>query len=145
MPSEKRAMLAIKNILFPIDFSERDAAPLRLCTPWPNVSARGVTLMSVIQPFWRSACLGRPVGLRRSPVDHGRSSERDLEMRLDGALTREFAESEGGPGGGDRRSGRESSPSYARSEGVDLIMMPTHGYGPFRSLVAGFGNRQGAA
>ena len=27
--------------------------------------------------------------------------------------------------------------SYAREHTIDLIMMPTHGYGPFRSLLIG--------
>jgi nucleotide-binding universal stress UspA family protein len=60
----------------------------------------------------------------------------DLQDRLDGVLVKEFAHLPvqriaelGDPA--------EVITQFAHSEGVDLIMMPTHGYGPFRRLLLG--------
>ena len=60
----------------------------------------------------------------------------DLKERLDSALTRELAHLKvdrvavlGDPA--------QAITQFAHNQGVDLIMMPTHGYGPFRRLLLG--------
>ena len=125
-------MLAIKHILFPIDFSER------CCSAAPFVRAMAqrfgarITLMSVVSPFWQTGA-GDFAGA--IPVDMD-EIKRDLETRLGGALVNEFA------GLAVDRVAEIGDPAetitrYVHSEGADLIMMPTHGYGPFRSLLLG--------
>ena len=62
--------------------------------------------------------------------------KRDMEARLKDAFVKEFADLNvdrvaeiGDPA--------ETITRYAHTQGADLIMMPTHGYGPFRSLLLG--------
>ena len=126
-------MLAIKNILFPIDFSERCCGAAPFVHAMAQRFGARVTLMSALSPFWQSASSGDLSGSLVVDMDE---LKRDLEMRLDSAFTREFADLKvdrvaeiGDPA--------EVITSYAQAKGVDLIMMPTHGYGPFRSLLLG--------
>lgn len=60
----------------------------------------------------------------------------DLQAKLDGALTKEF---EGIPVSRVARLGDSAHliADFVRMNGVDLIMMPTHGYGVFRRLLGG--------
>ena len=124
-------MLAIKHILFPIDFSER------CCSAAPFVQAMAtrfgakITLISALPPVWQTGLGEGPT----MPVDM-EELKRDLETRLRGAFVQEFA------GIPVQRVAEIGDPSevitrFARTQGVDLIMMPTHGYGPFRSLLLG--------
>lgn len=60
----------------------------------------------------------------------------ELKTRLNGALVKEFAHLRV------ERVAELGDPAqvivdFARTNHVDLIMMPTHGYGPFRSLLLG--------
>jgi nucleotide-binding universal stress UspA family protein len=124
-------MLAIKHILFPIDFSER------ICGATPFVEAMAsrfgakVTLMGVLQPFWYGAA--DPSAMVAIDIDE---LQDQLQERLDASLVKELGHlpvqritEVGDPA--------EAITGYAHREGVDLIMMPTHGYGPFRSLLLG--------
>ena len=126
-------MLAIKNILFPIDFSERCCGAAPFVRAMAQRFGARITLMSVLSPFWQTASSGDLSGSLVVDMDE---LKRDLEMRLDGAFTREFADLKvdrvaeiGDPA--------ETITLYAHTQGADLIMMPTHGYGPFRSLLLG--------
>ena len=123
-------MLAIKHILFPIDFSER------CCHAAPFVGAMAerfgakITLISVAAPYWYAGDPGVPMVVDMDEV------KEQLERRLAQSLTREFQNFEvqrvvdiGEPS--------EIITCFAHTEGVELIMMPTHGYGPFRSLLLG--------
>jgi len=125
-------MPAIKHILFPIDFSERSygAAPFVRATA-QRFGAR-ITLMSVVSPFWQTASGDLSAAL---VVDMD-EIKRDLETRLNGTFVQEFA------GLNVDRLAEIGDPAetitrYAHTQGADLIMMPTHGYGPFRSLLLG--------
>jgi nucleotide-binding universal stress UspA family protein len=133
VPSKRGRMLAIKNILFPIDFSERCCGAAPFVRAMAQRFGARITLMSVLSPFWQSASSGDLSGSLVVDIDE---LKRDLEMRLDGAFAREFADltvdrlaEVGDPA--------ETITRYAHTQGADLIMMPTHGYGPFRSLLLG--------
>jgi nucleotide-binding universal stress UspA family protein len=123
-------MLAIKHILFPIDFSERCCG----ATPFVGAMAQRfgakITLISVAAPYWYAGDPGVPMVVDMDEV------KEQLENRLAKSLTQEFRDFEvqrvvdiGEPG--------EAITRFAQTEGVDLIMMPTHGYGPFRSFLLG--------
>jgi nucleotide-binding universal stress UspA family protein len=126
-------MLAIKNILFPIDFSERCCGAAPFVHAMAQRFGARITLMSVVSPFWQTAASGDLSGALVVDMDE---LKRDLEMRLESAFTREFADLTvdrvaeiGDPA--------ESITRYAHTQGADMIMMPTHGYGPFRNLLLG--------
>jgi nucleotide-binding universal stress UspA family protein len=124
-------MLALKHILFPIDFSQRTCAAVPFVDATASRFGARVTLMTVLQPLWYAG--GDPGVPMMVDMDELRD---ELQTRLDTTLVREFAHLEtarivetGDPA--------EAITRFAHSEGVDLIMMPTHGYGPFRSLLLG--------
>jgi len=124
-------MLAIKHILFPIDFSERCCSAAPFVQAMANRFGAKITLISALPPVWQTG-LGEGATI---PVDMN-ELKADLEMRLSGAFVRQFA------GIPVHRVAEIGDPAavitrFAQTEGVDLIMMPTHGYGPFRTLLLG--------
>jgi nucleotide-binding universal stress UspA family protein len=91
-----------------------------------------VTLLGVVQPFYYAA-MGDPGA---AVVVDLEELLQDLKIRLDNSLTQEFA------GLRVDRVAELGDPAkvitdFAHTQGVDLIMMPTHGYGPFRRLLLG--------
>jgi nucleotide-binding universal stress UspA family protein len=125
-------MLAIKHILFPMDFSDRCSAAVPFVAKMATRFNANVTLLSTASPFWFTSD-GYPGGSVAIDMDE---NLRDLKTRLDAAAGKGFASlpvdavaALGDPG--------QLTVGYANSHGADLIMMPTHGYGPFRSLLLG--------
>lgn len=125
-------MLTVKEILFPIDFSERTCGAVPFVQAMATRFEARVTLMSVAPPLWYAAMgdVGTPVYIDPEEL------RADLQKRLEGTLVKEFA------GLQVERVAEVGDPAeeitrYAHIQGVDLIMMPTHGYGPFRSLLLG--------
>jgi nucleotide-binding universal stress UspA family protein len=91
-----------------------------------------VTVLSVAQPFWYAG-MGEPAYPIMFDTDQ---LKQDLQERLDTSFVRELA------GIPVTRVAELGDPAdtilrFAKSEHVDLIMMPSHGYGPFRSLLLG--------
>jgi len=125
-------MLAIKHILFPIDFSERCCGAAPFVDAMASRFGAKVTLISVAPPVMYAG-MGEPA----APVFLDDDSLReDVQARLATAFTREFAHlpvervaEVGDPA--------EVITRFAHTQGIDLIMMPSHGYGPFRSLLLG--------
>ena len=127
-------MLAIKHILFPVDFSEQNAAAAPFVRAMAAQFGAEVTLISVLPPFWE------PVGgmlVPGAPMPMDLESLRsNLAHRLAGAFVTELA------GVTVRRVAELGDPAqvvtqYAQSEGVDLIMMPTHGVSGYRRELLG--------
>jgi nucleotide-binding universal stress UspA family protein len=123
-------MLAIKHILFPIDFSERICGAAPFVEDIAKRFGAKITLISAVAPYWYAGDPGVPMIVDMDEV------KEQLERRLANSLTRELQGLEvqrvvdiGEPG--------EIITRFAHTEGVDLIMMPTHGYGPFRSFLLG--------
>lgn len=122
----------IQHILFPVDFSERICRVAPFVEKLAKRFGARLTLMSVAPPLWYASMgdVGTPVYV---DLDELRN---DLQTRLDAALVKEF---EGLPVD---RVVELGDPAieitrFAEEQGVDLIMMPTHGYGPFRSFLLG--------
>jgi nucleotide-binding universal stress UspA family protein len=132
-------MVTIKHILFPVDFSEQVKAVAPAVRAMAERFGAEVTLLTVMQPYYEPVGnmmmlgeMGPPATILVNPEEVRKS----LENRLAGALMNEL---KGVPV---KRVVEIGDPAgvitqYARSEGVDLIMMPTHGYGPFRALLLG--------
>jgi nucleotide-binding universal stress UspA family protein len=125
-------MPGFKHILFPIDFSDRCCAAVPFVEAMASRYQAKVTLISVAQPIYYAG-MGDPGG---PIVINTETMLSDLRERLDSALTREFAhlEVERVAELGDAA---QAITRFAHAHAVDLIMMPTHGYGPFRRLLLG--------
>jgi nucleotide-binding universal stress UspA family protein len=115
-------MFPPKKILFPVDFSERCASAARMVEIFAGQFQAEVTLLHIIEPL----------SYNDIPVD----SSNIAEQRLGSFLVEELKHfnvnrvlTEGDP------TARILECAHAQS--VDLIMMPTHGYGPFRRLLLG--------
>ena len=106
-------MLTIKHILFPCDFSEQCSSAVPFITAIASRFDARVTLLSVTAPCWA-----------------------EPQSRLETELVEEFA---GFPVQTVKTSGDPAlkTTEFAHDHEVDLIMMPTHGYGLFRSLLIG--------
>lgn len=122
----------IRHILFPVDFSQRICGAAPFVQKMAQRFGARVTLMSVAPPLWYAAMgdIGTPVYVDLDELRH------DLQTRLDEVLVKEF---EGIPVDRVAEVGEPATEitRFAQEQGVDLIMMPTHGYGPFRSFLLG--------
>jgi len=78
-------MLAIKHILFPIDFSQRCCQAAPVVHALASRFGAKITLLSAIPPIWQLG-IGDGAGI---PVDM-EELRRDLETRLNGTFVREF-------------------------------------------------------
>lgn len=125
-------MFAIKHILFPVDFSERCHGAAPFVAAFAKRFGAQVTLISVAPPLWYAAMgdVGTPVYVDPEEL------RADLKARLSNVEAKEF---DGLPVEKIAEIGEpaEEISLYAHTQGIDLIMMPTHGYGPFRSLLLG--------
>lgn len=125
-------MASFKHILFPVDFSDRcDAIRLAVDSLVRHFGAR-LTLMHVVQiptGWYGSAGSTFPV-----QFDVPAMTTAALQ-----ALDRFFPDSHFSKFEKLAEHGDPSTliPLYAEQNDVDLIMMPTHGYGTFRSLLLG--------
>jgi nucleotide-binding universal stress UspA family protein len=120
-------MQTFSHILFPVDFSKRSAAALPIIISWAERFHARATLLHTVQiPI--TAYGGAdpyPVIIDSQPMEE--SARKRLEqVEFPGA---ERLVTVGDPA--------FEIVEYARENGVDLIMMPTHGYGAFRSLLLG--------
>lgn len=125
-------MLRIKHILYPFDFSNRCSTAVPFVEAIAIHFGAKVTLLSVAQPFLFTAMgdLSTPVYIAPEDVMH------ELKAKLEVALASEFK------GLNVDRVPKLGEPAemiidFARANDVDLIMMPTHGWGSFRRLLLG--------
>jgi nucleotide-binding universal stress UspA family protein len=127
-------MLALRKILFPVDFSERGRAVAGQVAAMARHFSAQVTLMNVVQtrPLWYGDPAGPPYQVWIDPAELIKDSQDTLNSFLTTEL--EGVKTERVVVEGDAA---EAITQYAHKEGIDLIMMPTHGYGPFRRLLLG--------
>jgi nucleotide-binding universal stress UspA family protein len=126
-------MLPLGKILVPLDFSERCFGATRYAEALAAHFGSEITLLHVLEPIRYSfATLEGGVGFSelmgsleaqaRQQLDAFRCEALDRfrvnRVLLDGDPARRIVE-------------------YARAEHLDLIAMPTHGYGPFRRFILG--------
>jgi nucleotide-binding universal stress UspA family protein len=130
--TEDPIMMTIKHILFPLDFSDRGSSAAPFVAAMASRFDAKITLISVAQPIWYTGMgdPGTPLLLNSEEIMD------ELKGRLGGAFAKEFAHLRV------ERFAEFGDPAqviadFAHKNGVDLIMMPTHGYGPFRSLLLG--------
>jgi len=122
-------MSAFKNILFPVDFSDRSKA---LC---PYVKA-------MVEQFHARLTVIHVVEV---PIETFGSVDRSFPVVFDfpamkphiEEMLKDYAVVPGAESVVEEGDAAVSVADYASRHGVDLIMMPTHGYGKFRTLLMG--------
>jgi nucleotide-binding universal stress UspA family protein len=125
-------MTTTRHILFPFDFSAQSTEVVPYVRAMAQACEAKVTLFSVVPPTWELP----PDGMRPLVGDDSGDARQALQAHLDKFLSGEF------PGVTLERVADAGDPAlritaFARAHGVDLIMMPTHGLGPFRTLLMG--------
>ncbi len=125
-------MPSIRHILFPFDFSDAGTRAAPFVRALADRLHAKITLLSVVPPFWTEPSAGMGALIGEEPEN----LRLQLKARLDDSLTGELAGSQvervtltGDPA--------SRTTSFASENGVDLIMLPTHGCGLFRSLLIG--------
>jgi nucleotide-binding universal stress UspA family protein len=125
-------MVELEKILLPVDFSDRSIAAAQYAKVLACRFRSEVTMLHVLGPF--DYVLG---GLEAGTPPEWYYGRRDeARMRLDKFLADEFRTL------AVRRMILEGDPAteivkLAHSEGMKLIVLPTHGYGPFRRFILG--------
>lgn len=125
-------MVTIKHVLFPFDFSAPGKLAARFVRTVAGRFQARVTLMSILPPVWSVPVVGMPA-IVPGDLDAAAAS---LHSELEKALPEELA------GLTVDRVTEHGDPAarildFADSHAVDLIMMPTHGFGLFRSFLIG--------
>ena len=129
---EETAMASFQRVLFPVDFSEQNCriAPYVVCMA--RRYRAHVSLVHVLEtrtgPYPGCPEYGVDIDIPAMREDH--------LQRLGFFLSHEFEDVSAS------RILLEGDPAwriveYANKEKIDLIMMPTHGHGPFRRFLLG--------
>jgi len=127
-------MRSLSKILLPVDFSERSVGAARYSRLLASQSQCELVLLHVVSPV--PFQLG-PVEMAGNTANELYRHQREsLERELDALRDAELA------GVKVRTLLLEGDPAtriveFAHREQVDLIVMPTHGYGPFRRFILG--------
>ena len=126
-------MPTIKHILFPFDFSPPGFLAARFVSQTAKDFKARVTLLGVVPPVWD---VPPPIGIPPLVGADQEHQERAMKARLETAHPNEL------DGLAVARATERGDPAvkiveFAEANGVDLIMMPTHGFGIFRSLLIG--------
>jgi len=125
-------MQTFQKILFPVDMSDSCRAAAPFVEALARKSNASVTLLHVLEmpPAYFTDWYGFTAMVDMGAIRNSRAEE--LEAFLKGdfqGLSVNRVLLEGAPA--------EVTTNYAKEEGMDLIAMPTHGYGTFRSLLLG--------
>jgi len=115
-------MFPPKKILFPVDFSDRCNDAARMVETFAGHFQSHLTLLNVLEPFTYSDV----------PFDATPLTKQQLSAYLADELKQFDVD----------RVLLHGDPAiriieYAHAEQFDLIMLPTHGYGPFRRFILG--------
>ena len=124
-------MFTIAKILLPIDFSVRSTDAADAAAAIAEHFGSEIALLHVLAPRFD---LPLPTSAQMNVIHGGARAEAEEKMK-------EFRSNEWGHLRV-KRVLREGDPArtiveYAAEEHIDLIMMPTHGYGPFRRMLLG--------
>ena len=125
-------MALFEHILFPVDFSDRCLATKPYVLAMAQRFKSKLTLLHVVQipvSWYGGIEVSYPVPLDMTPVRNDARRKLDLFHDFPGDINVTENVEEGDPG--------MMIASYAEEKGVDLVMIPTHGYGKFRALLLG--------
>jgi nucleotide-binding universal stress UspA family protein len=115
-------MFRVQKILFPVDFSERSLGAGRHVQALAEHFGAEVILLHVVEPFTYDNSVLDKMAVRKMELQLFLAAEfrpfRVKRLVVEGDPTRRIAET-------------------AKAEDVDLIMMPTHGWGVYRRFILG--------
>jgi nucleotide-binding universal stress UspA family protein len=118
-------MMELKQILFPVDFSAQSRAVAPFVTAMAKCLGADVVALHVVEI---PPSFAEMVEKERIESEARAELDRFVAEELSGAsVTAQLLH-------GDAAGGIVT---YANEHDVDLIMMPTHGYGPFRAVLLG--------
>ena len=128
-------MLEVRRILFPVDFSERCSAAASHVAAVARKFDAKITLLHVIRTprVWYGDL---PPEELQALIDIERLI-RDRQVMLSAYLQQEFRDLPDVERIVDRGEPAHAIAEHARKDRAHLIMMPTHGYGPFRRMLLG--------
>ena len=113
--------MKIQKILFPVDFSDRSRGATNFVEEFVGRFQAELTLLHIVQPFTYNDTMNKEAD-RRAQLDSFLPSDFDFfnvkRVLLHGDPALQIVD-------------------YARSNGSDLIMLSTHGYGPYRRFLLG--------
>jgi nucleotide-binding universal stress UspA family protein len=124
-------MLTIQHILFPFDFSPAGSSAIPYVRTMADLFHARVTVLSVVPPAWVSppGVVG-PTAVTEPALLQDSLREHLDRLPLDGLEPPPVRLTAlGDPS--------EKIAEFTRDNAVDLVMMPTHGHGPFRRLLLG--------
>jgi len=126
--------MPLTKIVVPVDFSERSEGPARYAEALQRAFSSRITLVHVLPPphyEFGAMEVGGTV-LEELIASRGQQVRADLDAFMAGELP---------PGAADRvvREGDPAEEIVALAHEIEagLIVMPTHGYGPFRRFILG--------
>jgi nucleotide-binding universal stress UspA family protein len=127
-------MQTLAKILLPVDFSERSVGAARYARSLACHFKSEVIMVHVLTPPHYEFGALEIGGSMLSELYTNRTAQ--VQKELDAFLAEDLA------GVRTRRVVLEGDPArrlveFAHDEGVDLAVMPTHGYGPFRRFILG--------
>jgi nucleotide-binding universal stress UspA family protein len=124
--------MRLTKILFPVDFSDRCAGIVPSVAAISEFFNSDLTLLHVAAvPLFPGMMYPAPLyaGLRKVLGETSKQQMQKFVARHFSSTKLEAIVKEGDPA--------ETIINYAREHAADLIMMPTHGYGPFRRFLVG--------
>jgi nucleotide-binding universal stress UspA family protein len=125
-------MSIFQHILFPVDFSERSVAIRPFVTSLAERLKSKLTLLNIVEiplSAYEDPMGGVPFVFDLQALTEQQRKELESFLETPSALRIEKVVEEGDPAIG--------ITSYAERNRVDLIILPTHGYGKFRGLLLG--------
>jgi nucleotide-binding universal stress UspA family protein len=127
-------MFSLRKILLPIDFSDRCLGAARYAAPYlGNHFSSEVTLLHVVPPYLDFGAEELGLSLSGDWIEKRKSqAQRALDLFLSEELRQLSVKRVLAEGDAARHI-----VEYAHSQQTNLIMMPTHGHGPFRRLLLG--------
>jgi nucleotide-binding universal stress UspA family protein len=125
-------MMSFKRILFPVDFSAQSAAIVPFVRAMAKCFASEIVVLHVVEipDSWPTSAGGEAQSLSIDQL-HGETT-----AALDRFVAQEFTGAPVSPRVTKGDAARQIV-AYAHEQQVDLIMIPTHGYGLFRALLLG--------
>lgn len=127
-------MITFKRILFPVDFSSKCRAAVPSVKAMASRFGSEIVAMHVVD--LPPALFGSPEAAGWTAVINSQELRRSAQVALDAFIAQEFPGTEVTAKIAEGDAANQIV-DFAGSDPGTLIMMPTHGYGPLRSLLLG--------